>query len=197
MFRLLSVTLTAAMASFSLLAAPGSVRIADEQEIPPQSASAMPARETELLGFFAQARKELAAARSDDAREAARIGLQIKIAAFMRQSQLAENWQGTVLNNGRTPEGDYWITIEIEPGATIFTPRNRQADREGLMLIKPWSPLAPVVKALQIGQPVTFTAKVFGLEVTDDRDTITHPQFYGQFTALKPKAETQPVPHRQ
>ncbi len=148
-------------------------------------ASAMPARESDLLGLIADAQKQYATSHSASPAKDARMSLQIHVIPFMRVSQRAENWVGTVKGAGTTAGGNRWITIDIGNGATVSTWLDERQDQTVGTLLKERTPLFAVSKTAKLGQPVTFSGIILKSVLASDDDMVARPQFIVRFTALK------------
>jgi hypothetical protein len=146
---------------------------------------AMPAREQELLGFVKDIQKEYSASRTPTAAQEARVALQVRVIAYIKQSYEAENWVGTVNSRGTTGAGNAWITIDIGNGATISTWLNEQEDEGFGSLLRPRAPLFNDVKNARIGQPITFSGAFLKSRLASDEEMIKRPQFLMRFTSLK------------
>jgi hypothetical protein len=159
---------------------------ADEPVSIPSSSSGMPDSERALLAIVADVQKQYAASRSASGARDARIALQVRITALMKQSQAMNDWVGTVNTRGTTPGGNTWISIDIGNGATISTWRTESDDQVYDTLFRSYQPLAPVAAKARIGQRVTFSGTIMKSLLTKDEDMVANPQFIASFTALKP-----------
>ncbi len=144
----------------------------------------MPSREHDLLGILEDAQKQFAASRSGSAQDA-RVAMQIHVISFMRQSQAAQDWVGTVKSRGITPDGNAWISIAIGSGATVSTWQNERDDLNWATIFRPPSPLFAAAKAAQIGQQVRFSGTILKSVLASDDEMVDRPQFIARFSALK------------
>jgi hypothetical protein len=153
----------------------------------PESAapSTMPAREHDLVAILADAQKQYAASHTVDRAKDARIGMQERVIAFMRESQAAQDWVGTVQTRGTTAEGNAWIAIDIGGGATVMTWQNERDDLNYGTLLRQHAPLFAAARNAKIGQPVTFSGTILKSVLAKDEEMVTRPQFVARFSALK------------
>jgi len=149
------------------------------------SDSAQPERERAYIGLVDKARRQYAAAKSNDARKNARIGLQIDVHEFMGLAHHAENWIGIYEGSKRTPEGDRSIQIDIAPGVAVSTWDSAFADGQHRTLVRPYTQLARVLDGLVIGDTVSFSANLIGNVIGSDDDMVQRPRIIANFTQLK------------
>jgi len=147
--------------------------------------TAMPQREADLIAIMEDARKQLRTGHGASPAQDARMSMQIHVMSYMRQSQAAQDWTGTVKTRGTTPEGDAWISIEIANGVTVSTWQTEVEDLNANSLFKPRSPLFAAAKSAKIGQPVTFSGIILKSVLGKDEDMVQTPQFIARFSALK------------
>jgi hypothetical protein len=147
--------------------------------------AARPQRESDLIALIDDARKLLRTGRSATPAQDARMAMQIQVISYMRQSQAAQDWTGTVKTHGTTSEGDAWITIEIAEGVTISTWQSESDDLNSNTLFKPHSKLFSVAQTAKIGQPVIFSGIILKSVLGKDEQMVQTPQFIARFSALK------------
>src|SRR5215469_11677259 len=99
----------------------------------------MPQRERELVDILMSARKAYQTSHAIAQAKDARMDMQIRVISFMRQSQVATDWIGTVKSRGITPDGNAWISIEIADGITVSTWQNEHDDGDSATIFRPHS----------------------------------------------------------
>jgi hypothetical protein len=175
-------SITILIAALALLTAAQSVPAADQG-----LQAAEPQRERALIDIIDAARKQYALATTQDARRAARIGLQVALHEFLGLNHDVKDWVGAFKLSKRTQEGDRTVYIEIAPGVTLRTWDSRYADEQSSTLVRSYAPMADVIDGLQLGQRVSFDAVLIGGVLSSDDDMVENPQFIAQFTRLQPK----------
>jgi hypothetical protein len=153
----------------------------------------MPQQEKDFIAVIDKARRDYAESRSKDARQGARIGLQIGLHQFLGLSHDARDWIGSFRQSRATEEGNRSIEIEIAPGVTISTWVNDYDDARTRTMVRPYGPLASTVKSLSVGQPVRFSAQLIGSVISSDDDMILHPRVIAHFYRLENLASS-PAP---
>src|SRR5256885_1440652 len=73
-------------------------------DAPDSGGANMPQRERELIDILQSARKSYQTSHSLSPARDARMDMQIRVISYMRQSQLATDWIGTVKSRGITPD---------------------------------------------------------------------------------------------
>ena len=149
------------------------------------AAATMPQRERDLIAIIDDARSQMATNHGPTPAQDARLAMQIKVMSYMRQSQNAQDWVGTVKTRGTTPEGDAWIVIEIAENITIATWQTERNDVNANTLFKPHSKLFQAVKSAKLGQPVIFSGLVLKSVLGQDDQMVLNPQFIARFSAIK------------
>ncbi|MDB5397467.1 MAG: hypothetical protein JWM91_4973 [Rhodospirillales bacterium] len=145
----------------------------------------MPQRERDLLDILLDARKQYASSHSTTPAPDARVAMQIRVISFMRQSQLATDWIGTVKSRGITPEGNAWITIEIADGITISTWTTTRDDGDSATLFRLHAKLYAPAQAAKIASPVIFSGTILKSVLADDNEMVLRPRFIARFSSLK------------
>ncbi len=145
----------------------------------------MPQREHDLIEILTNARKQYTTSHSPTSAQDARIAMQIQVISYMRQSQLATDWVGTVKSRGITPEGDAWITIEIADGITVSTWTTVRDDGDSATMFRPHSKLFAPAQAAKIASPVVFSGTILKSILAEDEDMVLRPRFIARFSALK------------
>jgi len=145
----------------------------------------MPQRERDLIAIIDDARNHLASNHGPTPAQDARMAMQIRVMGFMRQSQAAQDWVGTVKTRGTTPEGAAWVVIEIAENITIATWQTEQNDINAGTLFKPRSKLFTSVKSAKLGQPVIFSGIVLKSVLGPDDQMVLNPQFIARFSAVR------------
>lgn len=154
---------------------------------PPDSGAAnMPQRERELIDILMSARKTYQTSRSPSPARDARMDMQIRVMSFMRQSQLATDWIGTVKSRGTTPDGNAWISIEIADGITVSSWQTERDDSDSGTMFRPHSRLFAPAQAAKIASPIIFSGTILKSVLANDEEMVMHPQFIARFSALKP-----------
>ena len=148
-------------------------------------AASMPQRERDLIAILTDARKQYQTSKTANPAQDARMNMQMRVIGFMRQSQVADDWIGTVKTRGITPEGKAWITIEIADGVTVSTWTSRGDDSDSGTLIRPSTPLFATVQQAKIGSTVIFSGTILKSVLAADDDMVMRPQFVARFSALK------------
>ncbi len=144
----------------------------------------MPTPEQGYIDIVNQARRDFAATKSIDARTGVRLGLQINVHEFMGLTHAAQDWVGTYMGSAKAEDGSRSIVITIAPGITIATWDSPYVDFPYQTMVKPLTPLARVLDALTIGQPVTFSADLIGEVVSNDDDMVMRPRIIAVITKL-------------
>jgi hypothetical protein len=150
------------------------------------AAQPIPDRERELIALLMDTRKQYQSAGSASTAKNVRMTMQINVLRFMRQSQAAQDWIGTVKSRGTTPEGEAWIVLEIADGITVGTWQTKESDFNASTLFQPHSALFKASQALRIGQLVTFSGTFLRSVLASDEQMVTSPQFIARFSALAP-----------
>ncbi len=145
----------------------------------------MPEREKAFIDMLIDVRNQYTSNHSVTAAQEARMGLQIRMMSFMRQSQVAQDWRGIVKSGGITPDGNAKLTIEIAPGITISTWSSDTEDRGVGTLFKPGAAIFDAAKQAKIGQPIVFSGTIIKSILASDEDMLMRPQFIARFNTLK------------
>lgn len=169
-----------------LVAAFAAPAIARADEAGEAGGANMPAREKELTDILLSARKSYQTSHSPTPAKDARMDMQIRVISFMRQSQVATDWVGTVKSRGITPDGNAWITIEIADGVTVSTWQNERDDADSGTMFRPHSKLFAPAQAAKIASPIIFSGTILKSVLATDEEMVSHPQFIARFSALKP-----------
>ena len=148
--------------------------------------SNMPQRERDLIDILMSARKAYQTSHSPSPAKDARMDMQIRVIGFMRQSQLATDWIGTVKSRGITPDGDAWISIEIADGITVSTWQSEREDADSATMFRPHAKLFAAAQSAKIASPIIFSGTILKSVLGNDDEMVTHPQFIARFTSLKP-----------
>lgn len=167
----------------AVLAAPATVRA---DEAPETSAANMPQREKELIDILLSARKTYQTSHSATPAKDARMEMQIRVISYMRQSQVATDWIGTVKSRGITPDGNAWVVIEIADGITVATWQNERDDSDSGTMFRPHSKLFAPAQSAKIASPIIFSGTILKSVLANDEEMVMHPQFIARFTSLKP-----------
>jgi hypothetical protein len=146
---------------------------------------ALPQRERDLISILMDARKEYQAAKTPNPAQDARMDMQLHVIGFMRQSQIADAWMGTVKSRGLTADGNAWIVIEIADGITVATWQSQGDDIQSGTLIRPRAPLFATLQQAKLGSTVIFDATILKSVLATDDDMVLRPQFIARFGALK------------
>ena len=149
-------------------------------------AANMPPRERELIDTLLEARKSFQTSHSFSPAKDARIDMQIRVISYMRQSQVATDWIGTVKTRGITPEGNAWVTIEIADGITVSTWQTERDDQDSATMFRPHAKLFAPAQAAKIAAPIIFSGMILKSVLANDEEMVMHPQFIARFSALKP-----------
>ena len=149
------------------------------------AAASQPQRERDLIAILMDARKEYQTAKTPNPAQDARMDMQLRVIGFMRQSQIADKWVGTVKSRGLTPEGNAWIVIEIADGITVATWQSQRDDIESGTLVRPHAPLFDVFQQAKLGSTVIFDATILKSVLASDDDMVLRPQFIARFGGLK------------
>jgi hypothetical protein len=155
-------------------------------DAPDSVASNMPQRERELIDILTSARKAYQTSHSPSPAKDARMDMQIRVISFMRQSQLATDWVGTVKSRGITPDGNAWISIEIADGITISTWQNEREDADSATMFRPHAKLFAAAQSAKIASPIIFSGTILKSVLANDDEMVMHPQFIARFSSLKP-----------
>lgn len=148
-------------------------------------AASAPQRERDLIGILMDARKQYQTAKTANPAQDARMAMQMNVISFMRQSQVADDWIGTVKTRGITAEGKAWITIEIADGITVSTWTSQRDDLDSGSLIRPNTPLFATAQQAKLGSKIIFSATILKSVLASDDDMVLRPQFIARFSALK------------
>jgi len=167
----------------AICAAPTAVR-ADEASDSGAAAN-MPQRERDLIDILTSARKSYQASHSPSPAKDARIDMQIRVISYMRQSQVATDWVGTVKSRGITADGNAWISIEIADGITVSTWQTERDDQDSSTLFRPHAKLFTAVQGAKIAAPVIFSGTILKSVLANDDEMVMHPQFIARFSSLK------------
>jgi hypothetical protein len=168
----------------AVCAAPAAVR-ADEASDSAAAAN-MPQRERDLIDILTSARKGYQASHSPSPAKDARIDMQIRVISYMRQSQVATDWIGTVKSRGITPEGNAWVSIEIADGITVSTWQTERDDQDSATMFRPHAKLFAPAQAAKIAAPIIFSGTILKSVLANDDEMVMHPQFIARFNVLKP-----------
>jgi len=155
-------------------------------DAPEAGASNVPQRERELIDILMWARKAYQNSHSPSPAKDARMDMQIRVISFMRQSQVATDWVGTVKSRGITPDGDAWISIEIADGITISTWQSEREDADSATMFRPHAKLFAAAQSAKIASPIIFSGTILKSVLATDEEMVTHPQFIARFSSLKP-----------
>jgi hypothetical protein len=155
-------------------------------DAPDTGATNMPQRERDLIDILMSARKAYQTSHSVSPAKDARIDMQIRVISYMRQSQLATDWIGTVKSRGLTPDGNAWIAIEIADGITVTTWQTERDDLDSATIFRPRSKLFAPAQAAKIASPIIFSGTILKSVLATDEEMVLHPQFIARFSALKP-----------
>lgn len=147
--------------------------------------ASMPQREKELVDILMSARKQYQTSHSTAPAQDARIAMQIRVISFMRQSQVASDWVGTVKTRGVTPDGNAWITIEIADGITVSTWTTERDDGDSATMFRPHSKLIGMAQAAKIASPIIFSGTILKSVLGEDDDMVLRPRFIARFSDLK------------
>lgn len=148
--------------------------------------SNMPQRERSLVDILLSARKQYTASHAQDAAADARMQMQIRVMTFMRESQLATDWIGTVKSRGLTEDGRTWIAIEIADGIVITTWQSEKDDFTFSTLLRPHTAIFAAAQNAKIGTPIIFSATILNSLLSNDEEMVLRPQFIARFSQLKP-----------
>jgi hypothetical protein len=148
-------------------------------------ATSQPQRERDLIAILMDARKEYQTAKTPNPAQDARMDMQLHVIGYMRQSQVAEKWTGTVKSRGLTPEGSAWIVIEIADGMTVGTWQSQRDDVQSGTLIRDHAPLFSAFQQAKLGSTVIFDATILKSVLASDDDMVLRPQFIARFGSLK------------
>ena len=171
-------------ALFAAICAAPAIALADDA--PDSAVANMPQRERELIDILLSARKSYQTSRSPSPAKDARMDMQIRVISYMRQSQLATDWIGTVKSRGITPDGNAWISIEIADGVTISTWQTERDDSDSGSMFRPRSKLFAPAQAAKIASPIIFSGTILKSVLATDEEMVGHPQFIARFSSLKP-----------
>jgi hypothetical protein len=149
---------------------------------PPASA---PQRERDLVAILLDARKQYQTSKVANPAQDARMNMQMRVFGFMRQSQIADNWVGTVKTRGVTADGKAWITIEIADGVIVSTWTSQADDLDSSTLIRPSAPLFAAAQQAKIGSTVIFSATILKSVLAADDEMVMRPHFIARFNTLK------------
>jgi hypothetical protein len=149
------------------------------------AATSQPQRERDLIAILMDARKEYQTAKTPNPAQDARMDMQLRVIGYMRQSQIADKWIGTVKSRGLTPEGNAWIVIEIADGITVGTWQSQRDDVESGSLIREHAPLFSTFQQAKLGSTVIFDATILKSVLASDDDMVLRPQFIARFGGLK------------
>jgi hypothetical protein len=154
----------------------------------PDATANMPEREKTFIDMLIDVRKQYTANHAVSAAQDSRMGLQIRMMSFMRESQIAQDWRGIVKSGGITSDGNARLTIEIADGITVGTWTTDTEDRGRGTLFKPGSALFDASRKVKIGDPVVFSGTIVNSILASDDEMLMRPQFIVRFTALRPGA---------
>jgi len=160
--------------------------IARAEDAPESGASNMPQREHDLIDILMSARKTYQTSHSPTPGKDARMEMQIRVISFMRQSQVATDWVGTVKSRGTTPDGNAWVSIEIADGSTISTWQNEREDADSATMFRPHAKLFSAAQSAKIASPIIFSGTILKSVLANDDEMVMHPLFIARFTSLKP-----------
>jgi hypothetical protein len=146
----------------------------------------MPQREHDLIDILMDARKQYKASHSASPAAETRVNMQIRVIGYMRQSQIATNWIGTVKSRGLTTNGNAWITIEIADGITIGTWENERDDGDSATLFRPHAKLFAPAQAAKLGTTIIFSGTIIKSVLASDDEMVQQPRFIARFSELKP-----------
>jgi hypothetical protein len=146
--------------------------------------SIMPDRERAFIRLLLAARREYEAASPGAERQRCRLAMQVAVSRFMSENQDVENWVGVFRGSHTNLEGDRRIQIEIAPGITIGTGRDRLDDPDLLTLIEPHSDSYTALDEIGVGQSVIFSGRVLAGKLSSDDDMVEQPRFVAHFSSL-------------
>jgi hypothetical protein len=167
----------------AICAAPPAVRADDASNS--GIAANMPQRERDLIDILTSARKSYQTSHSPSPAKDARIDMQIRVISYMRQSQVATDWIGTVKSRGITADGNAWISIEIADGITVSTWQIERDDQDSATLFRPHAKMFAAAQGAKIAAPVIFSGTILKSVLANDDEMVMHPQFIARFSSLK------------
>ncbi len=173
------------LCAFLVVVCASSISVYADDAPDSELAANMPQRERDLVGILLGARKQYTSSHATSSASDARIGMQIRVMSYMRESQVATDWIGTVKSRGLTPDGEAWISIEIADGVTITTWQTQRDDQSAATLFLPHAKLFPVVQAAKIGSPIIFSGTILKSVLANDDEMVLRPQFIARFNSLK------------
>src|SRR3569833_3698632 len=156
------------------------------EDAPESGAAKMPQRERELIDILMSARKTYQTCHSASPAKDARMEMLIRVISFMRQSQVATDWIGTVKSRGTTPDGNAWISIEIADGITVSTWQNEHEDSDSATMFRPHAKLFAAAQSAKLASPILFSGTILKSVLANDEEMVSHPQFIARFSSLKP-----------
>jgi hypothetical protein len=159
------------------------VRADDAPDSGPDASA--PQRERDLVGILMDARKQYQTAKTANPAQDARMAMQMNVISYMRQSQVADDWVGTVKTRGITAEGKAYITIEIADNVTVSTWTSQRDDLDAGSLIRPNTPLFTTAQQAKLGSKIIFSGTILKSVLASDDDMVLRPQFIARFSALK------------
>lgn len=145
----------------------------------------MPQMERDYLEIVLDARKQYQSARTAEARESARAGMQIRLHRLLGLDHEARDWTGTIQNVQTLPGGDRAVSIELGPDITLSTWQNRFFDGEYATLIPPDSPFYHALDGANAGDPVRFNATLIGSRVASDDEMVRRPELIARLIGLR------------
>lgn len=95
-----------------------------------------------------------------------------------------KNWVGTPVALEQTPEGDYWLSLDVGPGILAGTQISRAKDAASKTLIPKDSPMAVELKALKPGQQLQFDGQFLGYNNSAEAGRVAAPNFLTRFTRM-------------
>jgi len=148
--------------------------------------SMMPPRERAFVDLLLDARRQYEAASSDAERAQCRLAMEIAMKRFMDDSQDMQDWVGIFRASHTNEEGDRRLLIEIGPGISIATGKNRRDDPNLLTLIEPHSATYSVIDSIAVGEPVVFSGRIVAGRLASDDVMVEQPLLYAHFSSLRP-----------
>lgn len=95
-----------------------------------------------------------------------------------------KNWVGTPVALEKTPEGDYWLSLEVGPGILAGTQSSRAKDAATKTLIPQDSPMAIELKSLKPGQQLQFDGQFLGYNNSAEAGRVAAPNLLTRFTRM-------------
>ena len=95
-----------------------------------------------------------------------------------------KNWVGTPVALEKTPEGDYWVSLDVGPGILAGTQASRAKDAATKTLIPQDSPMALELKSLKPGQQLQFDGQFLGYNNSAEAGRVAAPNLLTRFTRM-------------